>query len=89
MRGAAAAITAAAVAAVLLTGCSDEPEDPCNGEPVVYVEADDSYRCGTTVGIVVAAVDIDVKVRKAAKDSPGKAVPAKPKAPAAKPKAGK
>lgn len=78
-----ATITAATVGAILLTGCADDSDDdnPCHGQPIVYVEHDDDgseYRCGSTTGAVVPLIIIDADTQKRAKLTPGKAVPFKP-----------
>lgn len=76
-RTAVIAITGAAVAATLvLSGCSDEPDDenPCGRQPIVYVEDNDTYHCGSPTGMVVAAAFISIDTQKRAKASPGKPV---------------
>lgn len=102
-RTAVLALTAAAVAATLLTGCadgSDDDENPCGRQQIVYVEDNDTYHCGSPTGMVVAAAFISVDTQKRAKATPGKPVsfskpaaqtpkvvppkPAKPAAPAPK-----
>lgn len=82
-RSAVAALTGAAIAAtLLLAGCSaDDDGNPCHGQPIVYVEADDDeteYHCGSANGAVVPLVFIDSDTRLKAKSSPGKSVPFKP-----------
>lgn len=80
---------ATVLAAALVAGCADtqdEGDNPCHGQPIVYVESEDGgdeYHCGTTTGPVVPIVLIDVDVMHKAKSSPGKPVSFKP-APAPK-----
>lgn len=86
-RTAVLALTAAAVTATLLTGCSDASDDdrnPCGAQPIVYVEredGEDEYHCGSTAGSIVPVYLIDMDTQHKAKSAPGKAVPFKPAAP--------
>lgn len=91
-RTAVIAITGAAVAATLvLSGCSDKPGDsnPCGSQPIVYVEENETYHCGSATGMVVAVYEIDDDTKRKAKATPGKPVTFNkaPKAPANKPAA--
>lgn len=81
-RSAVAAIASAALAAVLLAGCADEPEAPCDRQDVVWDVEAGVYRCpdGAQADVSGDGVDIDIKKPKAPKR-------AAPKAPA--PRTGK
>lgn len=77
------ALTAAALAATLMTGCADDPDrdNPCGSQPIVYVEredGEDEYHCGTPTGAIVPVYLIDADTKKRAKSSPGKGVSFKP-----------
>lgn len=91
-RTAVLALTAAAVTATLLTGCSDASDDdrnPCGAQPIVYVEredGEDEYHCGSTAGSIVPVYLIDMDTQHKAKSTPGKAVPFKPAPKPAAPK---
>lgn len=80
------AVVGVVLTATLLAGCGSEQDDdnPCHGQPIVYVEQDDDeteYHCGSATGAVVPLVFIDVDTRNKAKATPGKTVPFKPVVP--------
>lgn len=73
-RSAVAAIASAALAAVLLAGCADEPEAPCDRQDVVWDVEAGVYRCPDGAQADVSELDIDLPKPKS-KSKPKSSTP--------------